>query len=41
MTILINNSDLDLNESLRLADNLFEEALNAYENGEYKDCSEK
>ena len=41
MTILINNSDLDLNESLRLPDNLFEEALNAYENGEYKDCSEK
>lgn len=41
MTILTNNSDLDLNESLRLADNLFQEALNAYEDGEYKECSEK
>lgn len=41
MTILINNSDLDLEEKLRQADSLFEEAMVAYENGEYKECSDK
>ncbi len=41
MSILVNNSDLDINENLRFADNLFDEALNDYENGEYKECSEK
>ncbi len=41
MTILINSSDLDLDEKLRQADSLFEEAMVAYENGEYKECSDK
>ena len=41
MTILINSSDLDLNEKLRQADNLFEEAMEAYENEQYKECSDK
>lgn len=41
MTILLNNSDLDIDEKLRQADSLFEEAMVAYENGEYKECSDK
>ena len=39
MTILKDNADL--NEQIRQADNLFEEAMNTYENGLYKECAEK
>lgn len=39
MNILKEN--YDLNEQVRFADGLFEEALNDFENGLYKDCSEK
>ena len=39
MTIL--EESTDLSEQIRLADGLFEEALEAYENGQYKDCAEK